>query len=525
MWFAHGRRFEWTPETDAEICRLRTEEGLSYRQIAELAPVRVSERTVRERCIELLGEEATIQRGPWTPELEEDICRMRRDMHMSYPEITAKLHAQGIDVHLSSVRERCLKLLGEEGARVPSKEVAWDPVDEEKLRYLREKLEWDLKPIAEELGMSVTKVWEKLQKMAIGDPGREPKRLSDPKLRELCRLRIEEKAGPKSISEQLNIKRKVVERECRKLGINKRTWPFEQAREWVHKNKPADTFRSWHKWAASKERPAEIPRRPDVAYAGQWEGWDDWLGLESPTVGARPWQILPTRKPPIPAWNEDSPIEVIAGDYRTRHGSDAIHLAVTREWYELPETVKLVSVGIAFDLISPFVEEYAGGRYAALFQQYATLLETAPYAGKTHQSMRETNPLFAELLSMHSVWVENRLWPNPQHLATLLNAVSSALAYDLSSAILFSLALWCDANLDPPPHFVADIGTVRVPYQRGYMARDQLSFRATLPDEEQDRTHVSRRYFFQSQRAVGIWWQEVENALATRAGARVQIEE
>src|SRR5919197_6720233 len=39
--------------------------------------------------------------------------------------------------------------------------------------------------------------------------------------------------------------------------------------------------KQWERWAATAQRPADIPAQPRLAYQGRgWSGWADWLGAE-----------------------------------------------------------------------------------------------------------------------------------------------------------------------------------------------------------------------------------------------------
>ena len=54
--------------------------------------------------------------------------------------------------------------------------------------------------------------------------------------------------------------------------------PFEEAREFV-RGLGFKNLRTWHEWAKSGERPADIPTNPHTVYKGEgWVDWGDWLG-------------------------------------------------------------------------------------------------------------------------------------------------------------------------------------------------------------------------------------------------------
>jgi hypothetical protein len=56
--------------------------------------------------------------------------------------------------------------------------------------------------------------------------------------------------------------------------------PFEKAREFVQ-SLGLNTLREWHVWASSKERPENIPTNPDKTYGNKgWISYGDWLGTE-----------------------------------------------------------------------------------------------------------------------------------------------------------------------------------------------------------------------------------------------------
>ena len=54
--------------------------------------------------------------------------------------------------------------------------------------------------------------------------------------------------------------------------------PFEQARARVWRLHLRSRV-EWDAYAASNEKPAEIPSLPQDAYALRWVSWDDWLGV------------------------------------------------------------------------------------------------------------------------------------------------------------------------------------------------------------------------------------------------------
>ena len=35
-------------------------------------------------------------------------------------------------------------------------------------------------------------------------------------------------------------------------------------------------YLNWHHYAATHTLPDDIPRDPDIAYASEWIGWEDW---------------------------------------------------------------------------------------------------------------------------------------------------------------------------------------------------------------------------------------------------------
>lgn len=52
--------------------------------------------------------------------------------------------------------------------------------------------------------------------------------------------------------------------------------PFEDARAYAH-TLQLPSVRNWTAFAASSERPRNIPSNPQTIYAAQWKGWRDWL--------------------------------------------------------------------------------------------------------------------------------------------------------------------------------------------------------------------------------------------------------
>ncbi len=54
--------------------------------------------------------------------------------------------------------------------------------------------------------------------------------------------------------------------------------PFEQAREFVHKQR-IKKIPAWRDWCKSEKKPENIPGFPDTTYKNKgWIGWRDWLG-------------------------------------------------------------------------------------------------------------------------------------------------------------------------------------------------------------------------------------------------------
>ena len=53
--------------------------------------------------------------------------------------------------------------------------------------------------------------------------------------------------------------------------------PFDGAQTFA-RNLGLSGKREWRSYAASPERPLDIPTNPEVAYRSQWNGWGDWLG-------------------------------------------------------------------------------------------------------------------------------------------------------------------------------------------------------------------------------------------------------
>jgi hypothetical protein len=57
-----------------------------------------------------------------------------------------------------------------------------------------------------------------------------------------------------------------------------RQWrPFVEAKTFVH-SLGLGTFEGWREWAKTSARPPDIPSSPRRAYRDQWAGWADWLG-------------------------------------------------------------------------------------------------------------------------------------------------------------------------------------------------------------------------------------------------------
>ena len=53
--------------------------------------------------------------------------------------------------------------------------------------------------------------------------------------------------------------------------------------------------KQWERWAATAQRPADIPAQPRLAYQGRgWSGWADWLGAEA---AGRPSAPAPSEAP------------------------------------------------------------------------------------------------------------------------------------------------------------------------------------------------------------------------------------
>lgn len=70
------------------------------------------------------------------------------------------------------------------------------------------------------------------------------------------------------------------------LPLQKTRWrPFAEARAWSRAQQ-FPTIAAWRR--ASHTMPPDIPRTPYavVSYVGQWQGWDDWLGL-NPALSRR----------------------------------------------------------------------------------------------------------------------------------------------------------------------------------------------------------------------------------------------
>lgn len=51
---------------------------------------------------------------------------------------------------------------------------------------------------------------------------------------------------------------------------------FKEAREYA-RSLQLRTFAEWRTWAATKQRPTDIPSSPERTYSAKWRGWRDWL--------------------------------------------------------------------------------------------------------------------------------------------------------------------------------------------------------------------------------------------------------
>ena len=57
-----------------------------------------------------------------------------------------------------------------------------------------------------------------------------------------------------------------------------KTWrSFTVARTFARSLKLKNSV-AWHAWWKEHDRPADIPSNPPLAYAGDWAGWEDFLG-------------------------------------------------------------------------------------------------------------------------------------------------------------------------------------------------------------------------------------------------------
>jgi hypothetical protein len=55
--------------------------------------------------------------------------------------------------------------------------------------------------------------------------------------------------------------------------------PFTEARQFAHKLGLRSNL-EWRAWCKTRDRPADIPTKPDSVY-GEWKSWGDWLGTEN----------------------------------------------------------------------------------------------------------------------------------------------------------------------------------------------------------------------------------------------------
>src|SRR4051812_48328753 len=53
--------------------------------------------------------------------------------------------------------------------------------------------------------------------------------------------------------------------------------PFAEARAHV-RSLDLGTLERWRAWAKSPDRPPDIPSAPRRSYRDEWAGWSDWLG-------------------------------------------------------------------------------------------------------------------------------------------------------------------------------------------------------------------------------------------------------
>ena len=52
---------------------------------------------------------------------------------------------------------------------------------------------------------------------------------------------------------------------------------FQESREYIH-TLGLKSQKEWKEYAKSKDKPIDIPARPDIVYKKEWISWGDWLG-------------------------------------------------------------------------------------------------------------------------------------------------------------------------------------------------------------------------------------------------------
>ncbi len=237
---------------------------------------------------------------PWTTEQLEQLCHLRRDLKLSYPQIVKELR---LDVSTTTVRNKCEALLGKEEARIApggqyrSFEEARDYVRQ---LGLQSKADWSRWSREERPDFIPSSPWQAYEGkwVSMGDwlgTGRKSAQeisegfFSFEEAREYVRRQgLQSKADWKRWSREerpdfIPGNPGVVYSEEGWQGcldwIGTDFLSFEEARAWVQEHVEASTQGEWQEWAKSPARPDFIHSNPQKYYKGEgWANWGHWLG-------------------------------------------------------------------------------------------------------------------------------------------------------------------------------------------------------------------------------------------------------
>ncbi len=488
--------FHWTPELDAKLAEL----AKSGRPISSLARLMNTHRDTIERRAQFLGIELPepLPKGlEWTPEMDAQIIRLASDREISLSE-----RARRLGITRETFKKRARRL----GVEVHVKEPPQFRSFERARDYVRQE---------GLLGHADWQRWSAMERPPF-IPSSPPNVYSDKWSGWIDWLEYpptEEELIPQQM-------RRAIERRVRRPWTEGEMFSYARAKKIIRQVAEGEEWTSFtdvYNWLRSDRRPEYFPRDPQVFYGDWWKGWSDFVGpelapptqtrgswpshLSGPTVGARPWQILPSE----PAPEYDPELEVPIQIEISPEDPRVVEIHFLKMWRQLPPAVRRIAIAVGLDMATANMTlAFPTKIGTTAHQNMAAVMEriTESIIARPHDTAVST-----ELGNQYhdALGEEQRRRGPAQPYNAVIWAFDHLVTGFWNDALLTALSSFCHEPYGPLS------STTSLNDSQLLFGSGTIRFYAFNPSETANALVGCMRHWF------NIWWQEALDALAFEA--------